>query len=241
MVALVASERSPGWTGERGGVVIIFLEFRWSTLLLGLGLGVWGFALLAITSWFSPRARTRGRRTHWMLGWLVNGLGMISIGASWLLLALLQPNWFSPLLLGLGIPVGVAGVLLFCLCARKVGRLKTPSRYSLELDTTGAYAIVRHPQALAMNLMVGSLALSTGSASLLLSLPLWAVCWFSYTSFEEALELLPVFGEQYRDYRKTTPRLWPRPSGFRTCFVLSFRQGKASSISGASLAESRLR
>lgn len=178
-----------------------------------------------------------------MLGWLVNGLGMISIGVSWLLLSFLQPNWSSPVLLVLGIPVGIAGLLLFFLCARRVGRLKTPSRYSLELDTTGPYAIVRHPQVLAMNLIVGSLALSTGSAPLLLSLPLWAVCWISHTSFEEALELLPVFGEQYRDYRKTTPRLWPRRSGFRKIFELSTRNRRETetpSMSGASVAQPRL-
>ena len=191
------------------------LEFRWSSLVVGLSLGVSGFALLAATSWWSPRARKLGGRTHWKLGWVVNGLGMTAIGASWLVLTLLKPQWRSSALAAIGVPLGLAGGILFFASARKVGRLKALARYSMQLDTTGPYALVRHPQALALSLLAGFLGLATGSIPLLLSLPLWVLCWFAYTWFEEELELVPVFGERYRNYRETTPRLWPRIPGWR--------------------------
>lgn len=50
----------------------------------------------------------------------------------------------------------------------------------------------------------------SGSLFFLATLPLWLAYWTAYTYFEERLELLPAFGEDYRRYQARTPRLIPR-------------------------------
>lgn len=180
------------------------------TLYAALGLS--GFALLYVNTWLSRKARQRGgERAHWLLGWTVNGLGMIAIGASWLLLSTLGPRWDWPVLSWLGLASGAAGGGLFLFSAVRVGRIKRPSRYSIELDTSGVYSVVRHPQALALSLLAMGLAGLTRSVPLLLTLPIWVGCWYLYTRLEEELELIPAFGTAYREYRKETPGLLPDP------------------------------
>lgn len=209
-------------------------ETRLSFIVLGIALGVLGFGLLAITSWHSPSARRQGVRAHWARGWLVNSVGMSMIGISWFLLALMKPRLGSPILFWLGIPVGIAGSVLFLLGARRVGRLKALSEYTLDLDTSGLYAWVRHPQALALSLLVVALALLTGSVPLMGSLPVWVLCWVGYTYFEEELELVPTFGQQYLRYRQRTPRLWPRLEQAREAVRKRFSFDRAHPRSGNS-------
>jgi protein-S-isoprenylcysteine O-methyltransferase Ste14 len=135
---------------------------------------------------------------------------MSMIGVSWFLLSYVGPRVDSPALFWLGLPVGLVAGGLYLLGAKRVGRLKAPSRYSLDLDTSGLYSWIRHPQALSLSLLVISIGLMTGSVPLLLSVPVWIGCWIAYTYFEEELELVPTFGQQYLAYRERTPRMWPR-------------------------------
>jgi protein-S-isoprenylcysteine O-methyltransferase Ste14 len=150
-------------------------------------------------------------RRHWLVGWSINGLGMLAIVGSWTLLATLGPRWDEPSLSWAGGLAGAAGACLFVASARRVGRLRRPSRYSFDLDTSGPYAFVRHPQALALSLLVAGLAGLSRSAPLLATLPLWTAGWYLYARLEEALELLPSFGRRYLDYARETPRFLPEP------------------------------
>lgn len=176
---------------------------------IAVGLGLTGFCVLALNSWLSPRARRSGARAHWARGFVLNGIGMILIAASWGVLAFQEPRVHSDLLRLAGLGLGVASGALYA-AARRVGRLKPPSSYSLELDTFGVYRAIRHPQALALCLVVVALAALTGSIPLMLTTPLWILGWTVYTYFEEAFELVPAFGERYLRYREQTPRLLPR-------------------------------
>jgi protein-S-isoprenylcysteine O-methyltransferase Ste14 len=134
---------------------------------------------------------------------------MLAIGAGWVALATLPPHWDSPLLDGVGAAAGLLGSFLYVSSAARVGRWRSPSHYSLDLDTAGPYANVRHPQALALVLVVLGLAGLSGSVPLLVSLPLWILCWYAYARLEEKLELVPAFGETYREYARETPCLIP--------------------------------
>lgn len=183
---------------------------RW-VLALYVSLGLSGFGLLYLNSWLSPKARRNGARAHWLLGWWVNGLGMLAIVSSWLLLATLGPRLEWAALPWVGALSGAAGAMLFVASAENVGRLKRPSRYSLGLDTSGVYSIVRHPQALALSSMAMGLAGITRSVPLLVSLPLWIGTWYLYGRLEEKFELLPSFGDAYVSYAEDTPAFLPDP------------------------------
>lgn len=181
------------------------------TLTAYVLLGLCGYSFLYLNSWLSPTARRRGVARHWLVGWSVNGLGMVAIASSWLLLATLEPRWNEPALLWLGAACALGGGVLFLASAKRVGRLRRPSHYSLELDTSGVYGYVRHPQALALSLLVAGLAGLSRSVPLLVTLPLWVAGWHAYARLEEELELLPSFGESYRDYAEETPLFLPDP------------------------------
>jgi protein-S-isoprenylcysteine O-methyltransferase Ste14 len=186
-------------------------HFPWASFFLGAGTAVAGFGLLALNSWFSPAVRRSGKRAHWLLGFGVNGLGMVFIGAGWFVLALLPPRLDWPPLPWIGFAVAVAGGSLYLASAAHVGRLRAPSRYSIDLDVSGPYSIVRHPQALALSLMAVGLGGLSQSLPYLVLLPLWVALWYLYSWLEEALELVPVFGERYRDYARVTARMFPPP------------------------------
>ena len=134
---------------------------------------------------------------------------MGSMFCGWGLLCVAQPAWRAP---WLQIPGGAACVLalaIYAVSARHVGRLRGPARYSLDLETSGIYDRVRHPQALALCVLAVGLALLSGSLPYLITLPLWIGFWTAYTYLEEKCELIPAFGEQYLRYREQTPRISP--------------------------------
>lgn len=192
-------------------------------VILSVAVALFGFALLGLNSFLSIGARRRGRTTHWLLGWCLNGGGMVAIGAGWVSLAKLPPHWDSPPLQGIGAAAALLGSLLYLASASRVGRLRSLRHYSLDLDTGGPYAHVRHPQALALILVGLGLAGLSGSVALLGSLPLWVLCWYGYARLEERLELVPAFGERYLAYSRETPCLVPLPRR-------RFRPGAASSM-----------
>jgi protein-S-isoprenylcysteine O-methyltransferase Ste14 len=184
-------------------------DFPWEGLFLGGVAAVAGFGLLALNSFCSPAVRRRGKRAHWLLGFGVNGLGMVLIGASWFWLALLEPRLDVPVLPWIGSAFALAGGGLYLASAARVGRLRALSRYSIDLDVSGLYSLVRHPQALALSVMGVGLGGLSQSIPYLVLLPLWVFAWYHYSWLEEALELVPVFGDRYREYARATPRMFP--------------------------------
>jgi protein-S-isoprenylcysteine O-methyltransferase Ste14 len=184
-------------------------HFPWGSFFIGAGAALAGFGFLGLNSFWSPAVRRRGKRAHWLLGFGVNGLGMVLIGAGWFWLALLPPKLEVPALPWIGLTAALAGGGLYLASAARVGRLRALSRYSNDLDVSGVYSMVRHPQALALSLLGVGLGGLSQSIPYLVVVPLWVGAWYLYSWLEEALELVPVFGERYREYARTTPRMFP--------------------------------
>lgn len=84
-------------------------------------------------------------------------------------------------------------------------------RKSVELVTTGLYALCRHPLYVALLLILVSLAIFLFSASVLAAaFRLAIVHAFVVVPSEERIAL-DCFGAEYRDYMAATPRFLPRP------------------------------
>lgn len=193
--------------------------FPWESVFLGVAASVAGFGVLALNSFWSPAVRRRGKRAHWLLGFGVNGLGMVLIGAGWFWLALLPPRLDLPALPWIGSAAALAGGGIYLGSAARVGRLRALSRYSVDLDVSGLYSLVRHPQALALSILGVGLGGLSQSIPYLVSLPLWLAGWYLYSWLEEALELVPVFGPRYREYARVTPRMFPAPEALADWIV----------------------
>jgi hypothetical protein len=186
-------------------------HFPWESFFLGVAVAVAGFGLLALNSYWSPAARRRGKTAHWLVGFGLNGLGMSLIGAGWLWLALLPPKIDWAPLPWIGFTAAAAGAGLYVASAARVGRLRALSSYSIGLDLSGLYSIARHPQALALSLLAIGLGGLSQSVPYVALLPLWVAAWYLYSWLEEVLELVPVFGDRYREYSRVTPRMFPSP------------------------------
>jgi len=183
-----------------------FSLFGVSGLLLGLA----GAATIALYTHMNRRARQEGARSHWRTGLLLGATGMIFMGTGWALLCVAGPHIRSGILVGLGFVLCGAATVIYVVSTYRVGRIRSPKRYSLDLHTGGIYRVVRHPQALALCVLAPGIGLATGSVSFLVTVPLWMAFWTVYTYLEERNELLPVFGDEYRRYRESTPRIVPR-------------------------------
>lgn len=203
--------------------------FPWERFLFGAGVILAGFGLLALNSLWSPVVRRRGKRAHWLVGFCVNGLGMLLIAAGSLGLALLPPAVDWKPLPWIGLAAAVLGAGLYFKGASRVGRLRPLSDYSIDLDEQGLYALARHPQALAMSLLAIGLGGLSQSIPYLVLLPLVIAGWYVYSWLEEELELVPVFGDRYREYSRVTPRMFPSPEAIADRIVesvnLSLRGG----------------
>ena len=186
-------------------------QIPWESLFLGATLAVAGFGLLALNSFSGPASRRRGKTAHWLVGFGLNGLGMSLIGAGWFWLALQPPKIDWAPFPWIGFTAAAAGAGLYLASAARVGRLHALSNYSIELEVSGVYSISRHPQALALSLLAIGLGGLSQSISFLVVVPLWVAAWYLYSWLEEVLEMIPVFGERYRDYSRVTPRMFPSP------------------------------
>ncbi|MBI4603134.1 MAG: hypothetical protein HY721_14340 [Planctomycetes bacterium] len=185
----------------------------WVLVPAGLALGLSGAGLIALYTVANQRARRKGARAAWRVGWMLGACGMAGMFGGWGLLCLAGPHLDGAALRASGAAALLGALGIYGCGARRVGRWRAPSRYMLELQTRGIYARVRHPQALALCLAAAGAGLATGSVPYLLTLPLWIGFWVAYTYLEERFELIPAFGERYLRYRERVPRLLPRLPG----------------------------
>jgi len=104
--------------------------------------------------------------------------------------------------------------LTFVLWAyRAIGKNWSPSvsgvRKDTSLVTTGPYGFVRHPIYLGIFVSLSAMALM--AANLLVLLPTVALLIALYASIdEEEAILLDRFGDEYREYKKHTPKVIPK-------------------------------
>ena len=111
----------------------------------------------------------------------------------------------------LGLMSGTIG--LFWRSSRELGRnwsLVARTRADHELIRTGPYSRVRHPIYLAMLLFLLALAVALGHwLQLIVAIPLFLLGTKMRTDAEERL-LEQSFGETFRQYRKSTPAIFPK-------------------------------
>lgn len=104
-------------------------------------------------------------------------------------------------------------VALFAGSSRALGQnwsLVARTRSDHRLITSGPYAYVRHPIYLGMLLFLLGLAVAFGHwISLVLAIPTFLMGTRIRTKIEERL-LDEGFGDEFRDYRRSTPALFPK-------------------------------
>jgi protein-S-isoprenylcysteine O-methyltransferase Ste14 len=134
------------------------------------------------------------------------------INPNWLALAALPlPDWLR----WTGLGVAVLGFILLQWAQNTLGRNWSDRPRMMKeqmLITSGPYHWMRHPIYFAFLLILGSTLLISANWLIGLSwLGMTAMEVASRINFEESL-MIEYFGDQYREYMKTTGRLLPRAS-----------------------------
>ena len=128
----------------------------------------------------------------------------------WILfLSIPLPDWFRLIMVG----AAVLGLSFVLWGYYVLGKNWAPSvsgvREDTVLVTTGLYGFVRHPIYLGIFISLSALALMV--ANLFVLLPTVALLIVLYVSIdEEEVILIDRFGDEYREYKKRTPRFIPR-------------------------------
>ncbi|MFQ5487657.1 MAG: methyltransferase family protein [Gammaproteobacteria bacterium] len=118
----------------------------------------------------------------------------------------------------------IAGIALRLWAALYIGGNK-----NRRLVRAGPYSLIRNPLYFGNFLSaIGVMLLSESlSASLLMGMGLFVI--YRGTIAHEEAKLLGFFGDEYREYIRTVPRLWPRLADIRTllregcCDTISYR------------------
>ena len=139
------------------------------------------------------------------------GMGFTAIGP-----ARTELSWFSAVaIMSYAVVLLLMGsaCALFASSSGQLGKnwsLQARTRDDHELVRSGPYARVRHPIYLAMLLFLFGMAVAFGHwVQLLIAVPVFVIGTRMRTEAEERL-LEQSFGDEYRDYRKSTPALIPR-------------------------------
>jgi protein-S-isoprenylcysteine O-methyltransferase Ste14 len=159
-------------------------------VLVGDTLGVisgWGFFGFWIGLWISPQ------RSLPQVGYTLNVLGA-EISVLYLLLSLifLVPAFW----------LGLGGL-------RELGLKVSETHHPVKVVSGGVYSLLRHPQYLGGLLGHLGVSLLLSSRDSMLVTPL-VVCVVYLISRKEEVELVRVFGDEYREYQSRVPMLIPR-------------------------------
>lgn len=142
--------------------------------------------------------------------------GAYAVHALLVLLAAVSHIWPIPLPLSLASATGpiliVLGLVLYGTGAVAMHSLARMSgRRADQLITSGVYRFTRHPQLVGWASVLLGVALWGRSwlALLLVGLYLAGIAWLMPA---EERKLIDLYGQEYRDYRKRTPRFlgWPK-------------------------------
>ncbi len=117
-----------------------------------------------------------------------------------------------PWLRWLGVIGASSTVLLVAWTHRALGR-QYSAEFAIQKDhvlvTTGPYARTRHPMYTALNMFSFSMAITTSNLLVLL-FAILVILPFPWIAREEEQVLLETFGEEYREYMRSTGRFFPR-------------------------------
>jgi protein-S-isoprenylcysteine O-methyltransferase Ste14 len=101
------------------------------------------------------------------------------------------------------------GLILFCIVGRTYCTLYIGGRKVQTLVDRGPYSISRNP--LYLFSIVGAAGVGAQLGSIVLAIAAAVIVWFVFllVIYKEEAALAAHFGEAYRDYRASVPRLWP--------------------------------
>lgn len=150
----------------------------------------WGFFLFWIGVWVSPQPRFALQ--------VVQNLGIAVLGFSFPLLHVIASAPF----VALGAWFGVAGV-------REVGLRLSETHRTERIVTAGVYSSVRHPQYLGGLLAHVGISFLLSAFYSLVSTPLIILIVYLISRKEEE-ELIKEFGDEYVDYKRKVPMLFPK-------------------------------
>jgi protein-S-isoprenylcysteine O-methyltransferase Ste14 len=152
----------------------------------------WGFFTFWIGIWVSPQPRFSAPVFQNLL---------ISVPAINLSIPILHLAIFIPFLAA-GAWFGIKGV-------EEVGLKAAETHRTEKIVTTGAYAIIRHPQYFGGVLAHVGISFLVSAWYSLIATPLM-IALICLISMKEEKELAEEFGKEYEDYAKVVPMLIPR-------------------------------
>ncbi|KKM11301.1 isoprenylcysteine carboxyl methyltransferase [Clostridiales bacterium PH28_bin88] len=126
----------------------------------------------------------------------------------------------SPLI-SFAVHPGTDILLILALVIISVGWRKIHSGRG-ELVTEGIYKYIRHPQYTGFFLIIISFLVQWPTLVTLIMAPV-LVCMYRYLARKEEQQLLELFGENYRQYMRTTNRFFPSVASLRDWLSTLFR------------------
>ena len=126
--------------------------------------------------------------------------------------------WVFEILEVLGVALLIAGVL-----GRFWAILYIGGRKNSMVMQDGPYSICRHPLYLFSTISVAGFGLMLGSLVLTAVFTILTFSILSQTAAKEEERLRSIFGAEYEAYATRVPRIWPKPSLFRTEPEVTFR------------------
>ena len=161
------------------------------TKILGMASG-WGFFIFLFGIWISPQPRFN-----------------IPLFQD---LTIIVPfiNFSIPLVhLIISIPIILVGALFGIVGVRETTLEVAETHKAKKVVTTGIYSFIRHPQYFGAILSHMGISILFSSMYSLLSTPL--IILYNYlTAWKEEKELIKEFGNDYQDYKKNVPMLYPK-------------------------------
>lgn len=120
--------------------------------------------------------------------------------------------------------IGMAGMVYSIMIEIPFRKAWLAQGHSKELVTGGTYALARHPGVLWAAIWIPAAAVATRSRTLLFW---WPAVWLgdvAHVWFQDRYTLPRVFGDEYREYQRTTPFLLPNRASIRA-FTRSIGRG----------------
>jgi protein-S-isoprenylcysteine O-methyltransferase Ste14 len=181
-------------------------------LFISLAIGFFAVMIIALSRSGGEESGVR-RNNYSRLGIILQGLGIGLAGFGPVRMSL-PPLSPQALFQSLAIIVLCGGAIaLFAASARALGAnwsIVARTRSDHQLIRSGPYSLVRHPIYLGLLLFLLSLAVALGHfAQLMVAVPIYLAGTLIRTRIEDRL-LETKFGDEFRDYARTTPAIIPR-------------------------------
>jgi protein-S-isoprenylcysteine O-methyltransferase Ste14 len=181
-------------------------------LFFALAIGFFAVMIIALSRSGGGESGVR-RNNYSRLGIILQGLGIGLAGFGPVRMSL-PPLSPQALFQSLAIIVLCGGAIaLFAASARALGAnwsIVARTRSDHQLIRSGPYSRVRHPIYLGLLLFLLSLAVALGHfAQLMVAVPIYLAGTLIRTRIEDRL-LETKFGDEFRDYARTTPAIIPR-------------------------------